>query len=127
MQITEVPGAGIQPSVIIGFDLSCDKERIGSFQAMLQAHIWHEFPVAHSSACSARRIGWLTADITLERRDALTCTRSCVAYPVTNHSLRMHDQLFCRARRFGRAAVASSPGTSCIAGKLWKAFSNRAR
>jgi flagella basal body P-ring formation protein FlgA len=85
LQLTEVPAAGVLPNLVAGFELWCGKERLGSWQAPLQAHIWRDIPVAHSSVLRGALLR--EADITLERRDVLVQREACIEFPVTDPSL----------------------------------------
>jgi len=85
LQLTDVPAAGVLPNLVAGFELWCGKERLGSWQAPLQAHIWRDIPVAHSPVLRGQLLR--DADITLERRDILVQRDACVSFPVTDPSL----------------------------------------
>jgi flagella basal body P-ring formation protein FlgA len=85
LQLTEVPAAGVMPNLVAGFELWCGKERIGSWQTPLQAHVWRDVPVAHSPVLRGELLR--DADITLERRDVLAQHEACIQFPVTDSSL----------------------------------------
>jgi flagella basal body P-ring formation protein FlgA len=85
LQLTYVPTAGVLPSLMADFELWCGKERIGSWQAPLQARVWREIPVAHSTVVRGQLLR--EADITLERRDVLAQHEDCIPFPVTDKSL----------------------------------------
>jgi flagellar basal body P-ring formation protein FlgA len=85
LQLTDVPAAGVLPNLVAGFELWCGKERIGSWQAPLQAHIWQDIPVAHSPVLRGALLR--DADITLERRDVLVQREACIQFPVTDSLL----------------------------------------
>jgi len=85
LQLTEVPAAGVMPNLVAGFELWCGKERIGTWQTPLQAHVWRDIPVAHSPVLRGALLR--DADITLERRDALTQHEACIPFPVTDSLL----------------------------------------
>jgi flagella basal body P-ring formation protein FlgA len=85
LQLTDVPSAGVLPNLVAGFELWCGKERVGSWQAPLQARVWRDLPVAHSPLLRGALL--CEADITLERRDVLTQRDACIQFPVTDLSL----------------------------------------
>ena len=82
LQLTDLPPAGVLPNLVAGFELWCGKERIGSWQAPLQARVWQEIPVAHSPILRGQLLR--EADITLERRDVLSHHEACIQFPVTD-------------------------------------------
>ena len=84
-QLTDVPPAGVLPNLITGFELWCGKEKVGAWQAPLQAHIWRDIPVAHSPVLRGQLLR--DADITLERRDVLVHRETCIQFPVADSTL----------------------------------------
>jgi flagella basal body P-ring formation protein FlgA len=85
IQLTDLPPAGVLPNLVAGFELWCGKERIGSWQAPLQARVWRDVPVAHSPILRGQLLH--EADITLERRDMLSQHEACIEFPVTDKFL----------------------------------------
>jgi flagella basal body P-ring formation protein FlgA len=85
LQLTDLPPAGVLPSLVAGFELWCGKERVGVWQAPLQARIWHEIPVAHSPIPRGQLLR--DADIIQERRDVLSQHEACIDFPVTDNLL----------------------------------------
>ena len=67
--LTQMPAAGVIPSFVAGFDLWNGKERVGHWQAVLQARVWREAPVAHSALTRGELLR--DADLMMERRDVL--------------------------------------------------------
>ena len=67
--MTQMPAAGVIPSFLAGFDLWIGKERVGHWQAVLQARVWRAAPVAHSALTRGEMLR--DADLVLERRDVL--------------------------------------------------------
>jgi flagella basal body P-ring formation protein FlgA len=67
--LTQMPAAGVNPDFLAGFDLWNGKERVGHWQAVLQARVWRQTPVAHSALARGQLLR--DADLTLERRDVL--------------------------------------------------------
>jgi flagella basal body P-ring formation protein FlgA len=85
LHLTEVPSAGVLPNLVAGFELWCGQERIGTWQEPLQARVWRDTPVAHSTLVRGQLLR--DADITLERRDLLTQHETCIPFPVKDVSL----------------------------------------
>jgi flagellar basal body P-ring formation protein FlgA len=69
LKILDLPASGVSPHFIVRFELSTARERLGAWQAPLQARIWRELWLARSPL----RPGTLfsDADVTRERRDVL--------------------------------------------------------
>ncbi len=82
IQMTDIPTAGVLPNMVAGFELWCGKERIGAWQAPLQARVWRNIPVAHAPVLRGDLLR--DADITLERRDVLPQHEACIQFPVTD-------------------------------------------
>jgi flagella basal body P-ring formation protein FlgA len=85
IRIIDAPASGILPNMVAGFELWCGPERVGVWQTPLQARLWRQIPVAHSSLMRGQLLRG--ADIVLERRDALTLHEGCIAFPVTDPTL----------------------------------------
>jgi len=85
LQLTQIPAAGVQPNLMAGFEIWSGKERVSAGQAQLHANVWRDFPVAHSPLLRGQLL--CDADISLERRDALTQHEACIPFPLTDHSL----------------------------------------
>ncbi len=85
MQLTDLPPAGVLPNLVAGFELWCGKERLGTWQAPLQARVWREIPVAHAPIMRGQLLS--QAEITLERRDVLSQHETCIQFPVTDNLL----------------------------------------
>jgi flagella basal body P-ring formation protein FlgA len=67
--ITQMPAAGVNANFVAGFDVWNGKERVGHWQAVLQARVWREIPVAHSALVRGQLLR--DADLVMERRDTL--------------------------------------------------------
>jgi flagella basal body P-ring formation protein FlgA len=91
MQLTDIPPAGVMANLVAGFELWCGKERLGSWQAPLQAHVWRDIPIAHSPVLRGQLLS--EADITLERRDVLVQRDECIPFPVTDSYLEAAGNL----------------------------------
>ncbi len=102
LQLTDVPAAGVLPSLVAGFELWCDKERAGVFQVPMQARIWREVPVAHSPIMRGQLLA--DADIVLEKRDALTQREACIPFPVEDKTLESVSSIQAGAPVWARCA-----------------------
>jgi flagella basal body P-ring formation protein FlgA len=87
LQITELPAAGMMPTVVAGFEIWCGTERVGTWQLALQAHVWRDLPVAHSQLSRGQLLR--DADIVMERRDVLVQREPCVQFPVADGQLEL--------------------------------------
>jgi flagella basal body P-ring formation protein FlgA len=87
--MTQVPTAGLNPSFLAAFELWNGPERVGHWQAVLQAKIWREVPVAHSRLDRGQLLR--EADLTLERRDLLTSRDILLKIPEGNDSLELTE------------------------------------
>ena len=67
--LTQMPAAGVNANFLAGFDLWNGRERVGHWQAVLQARVWRQMPVAHSALARGQLLR--DADLVMERRDAL--------------------------------------------------------
>jgi flagellar basal body P-ring formation protein FlgA len=85
LELTQVPAAGVMANLVAGFELWCGKERMGSWQVPLQAHVWKDIPVAHAPVLRGDLLQ--EADIILERRDMLSQHEACIQFPVTDSFL----------------------------------------
>jgi flagellar basal body P-ring formation protein FlgA len=89
VRITAVPTAGLNPDFQAGFELWNGAERVGRFQAVLQAKIWKQIPVAHSRLERGQLLR--DADVTMERRDVLAAHDVVLAIPADNDSLALTE------------------------------------
>jgi len=104
LQLTELPPAGVLPNLVAGFELWCGKERVGTWQAPLQARVWREIPVAHAPILRGQLLS--QADITLERRDVLSQHETCIEFPVTDSLLEASGGIPAGAPVFSRMTRA---------------------
>jgi flagella basal body P-ring formation protein FlgA len=104
MQLTDLPPAGVLPNLVAGFELWCGRERLGTWQAPLQARVWREIPVAHAPILRGQLLS--QADITLERRDVLSQHETCIEFPVTDNLLEASGSIQAGAPVFSRLTRA---------------------
>lgn len=70
IKILDLPSSGLNANCLVRFELRTDRDLVGSWQALVQARIWRDVPVAQKNL---RRGQLLTdAEITTERRDMST-------------------------------------------------------
>jgi flagella basal body P-ring formation protein FlgA len=90
LMITEAPGAGLNSVFLAAFELRTGTERVGHWQAVLQAKIWRQIPLAHSLLTRGQLLR--DADLTMERRDILT-VRDAFLDPSANSSLELSQSI----------------------------------
>jgi flagella basal body P-ring formation protein FlgA len=91
VKILEIPTAGVTPSFIIRFQLCTTNQTVGTWQASMQAHIWHDVWVAHSDLQRGELVS--EADVTRERRDVLSVSESLADFSPTDTSLEFANQM----------------------------------
>jgi flagella basal body P-ring formation protein FlgA len=69
IRLVDMPHTGVSANFIVRFDVLCGAERVGTWQAVLQARVWREILVASSTLRRGETLA--TADISAERRDVL--------------------------------------------------------
>jgi flagella basal body P-ring formation protein FlgA len=91
LKLLVVPTAGVTPSFIVRFEIHAAHETIGTFQASVQAHVWREVWIAHTSI----KRGELTdnADITRERRDVINIREALANYTAEDPSLEFAESV----------------------------------
>lgn len=91
LEITEMPRAGVMPNFVAGFEVWCGKERVGHWQAPLQASVWHEIPIAHSTLQRGDPV--IGADVIMERADILLQKDVFTGFPSTDDSLEFAETI----------------------------------
>jgi flagella basal body P-ring formation protein FlgA len=87
----EMPAMGVNPSFVINFELWAGKERLGNWQAFVQASIWRDIPVAHSTLQRGEALK--DADVTMERADVLMLRDAFLNFPTINESLELSESV----------------------------------
>ncbi|HLH52272.1 MAG TPA: flagellar basal body P-ring formation chaperone FlgA [Verrucomicrobiae bacterium] len=92
LKVLEIPSTGIAPAFIIRFELetACG-ERVGAWQAPLQAKVWREVWVAASPV--KRGDALRGADLIRERRDMLQCHEPLADCASTDDSLEFNGSV----------------------------------
>jgi flagella basal body P-ring formation protein FlgA len=87
--LTQAPTAGLSPTFVTTFELWSGAERVGQWQAVLQAKIWRQIPVAHSRLERGQLLR--QADVTMERRDVLAARDVVLNIAAGNDSLELTE------------------------------------
>jgi flagella basal body P-ring formation protein FlgA len=91
LTIGEMPAAGVNPNFVAGFDLWNGQERVGHWQAVLQAKVWRETAVAHSTLTRGQLLR--DADIVMERRDLLNVRDAILNISKDDNSLALVENV----------------------------------
>ncbi|MGA2557754.1 MAG: flagella basal body P-ring formation protein FlgA, partial [Verrucomicrobiota bacterium] len=91
LKIGEMPPAGVNANFVAGFDLWNGEERVGHWQAVLQAKIWREAAVAHAPLTRGELLR--DADIVMERRDLLTVRDAILNIAKDDNSLALVENI----------------------------------
>ena len=91
LKITEMPNAGVIPSLVVSFELWNHHENIGSWQVALQAIVWRDVPVARSALHRGQALK--DADISMERRDVLVQRDYYAHFPTIDDTLELADNV----------------------------------
>lgn len=91
LRVEGLPAGGIMPTFVVSFGLWNGRERVGNFQVEVEASVWHDIPVAHSTL----RRGELLkdADITMERGDVLVQRDVFPNFPTTDMTLELSESV----------------------------------
>jgi flagella basal body P-ring formation protein FlgA len=98
----EMPATGVNPNFVAGFDLWNGPERVGHWQAVLQARVWREAAVAHSALTRGQLLR--DADIVMERRDVLALRDAMVSIAKDDNSLALVENVPAGSPVLNRAA-----------------------
>ena len=89
LKVGELPAAGIVPNFVVDFVLWNGKERVGNWQVAVQAAIWHDIPVAHSTLQRGELLK--DADVSMERGDLLVQRDVFPNFPTTDTALELSE------------------------------------
>jgi flagellar basal body P-ring formation protein FlgA len=90
LKVVDLPTAGVMPAFIARCEFETGQgERLGSWQACVQARVWREVWVAHS----ALKRGDLLrdSDVVRERRDVLLCRETLAEFERNDSSLELAE------------------------------------
>jgi flagella basal body P-ring formation protein FlgA len=91
VKILELPTAGVTPSFIIRFQLCSATQTVGTWQATVQAHVWRDVWVAHSTLERGELIA--DADVTRERRDVLNVHEELADFSAGDATLELANSI----------------------------------
>jgi flagella basal body P-ring formation protein FlgA len=91
LKILELPVAGVTPNFIVRFELSDDRDTIGTWQVPLQAHVWREVMVAGSLLRRGQPVK--DADLRKERRDVLALREIITSIDTESGALEIGENL----------------------------------
>jgi flagella basal body P-ring formation protein FlgA len=91
LKVAEIPAAGVSPTFVVTFELWDGKERIGNWQAPLQAAVWRDIPVAHSTLPRGQSLK--DADVMMQRADVLIQRDAYLNFPTTDDSLELTESI----------------------------------
>jgi flagella basal body P-ring formation protein FlgA len=89
VRMTQMPAVGLNPAFQASFELWSGTERVGQWQAVLQAKIWRPVPVARARLERGQLLR--EADLTTERRDVLTLRDVVLKFPAENDSMELTE------------------------------------
>jgi flagellar basal body P-ring formation protein FlgA len=91
LKILDLPTTGITANCIVRFELNTQRERIGAWQAPVQARLWREVWVARTPVKSGTP--FVEADLTRERRDVINLREALLPEHPPAAALEMADTL----------------------------------
>jgi flagella basal body P-ring formation protein FlgA len=91
LKVAEMPSTGVSPSFVVTFELWDGKERVGSWQVPVQAAVWRDIPVAHSSL--ERGEALKDADVVMQRSDVLVQRDAFLNFPTIDDSLELTESI----------------------------------
>jgi flagella basal body P-ring formation protein FlgA len=91
LKVAEMPAMGVRPSFVVTFELWAGKESVGKWQAPIQAAVWRDIPVAHSTLQRGQALK--DADVTMERSDVLVQRDAFLNFPTIDDSLELTESI----------------------------------
>ena len=91
LKVAEMPATGSARLLWSRFELWDGKERLGNWQAPVQAAVWRDIPVAHSTLPRGQSLK--DADVTMERSDVLMLRDAFLNFPTTDDSLELTESI----------------------------------
>jgi len=104
VKVLELPTAGVAPSFIVRFELHTVDRCIGTYTAALQAHVWREIWVAHSTLKRGDAIS--DADVVRERRDVLNIHDALADFMAGDLNLQLSESVQANAPLLARMVKA---------------------
>ncbi len=100
VRVSDLPSGGIGSTMLVRLELRTARETVGSWQLMVQAKVWAEIWVAHSSLQRGQSLR--DADIAKERRDLLPLRQPLAAVSTGDDSLEIGESLTAGQPLFAR-------------------------
>jgi flagella basal body P-ring formation protein FlgA len=91
LKVFDLPASGINPNCVIHGELGNGKERVGDWQLTLQASVWREIPVAHTTLTRGQLLR--DADVTMERRDVLVLRDAYLNFSHADDTLQLAENI----------------------------------
>lgn len=91
LKIAEMPSLGVAPHFVATFEIWAGKERVGNWQVPVQASLWRDIPVAHSTLQRGQSLK--DADVALERSDILVERDAFLNFPTLDDTLELTESI----------------------------------
>ena len=91
VKILELPTAGVTPSFIVRFQLCAADGTLGTWQVAVQAHVWRDAWMAHSTL--RRGVAITDADVVNERCDMLKVREALANFSTSDANLELAEQV----------------------------------
>lgn len=91
VKILELPTAGVTPSFIIRFQLCTADKSLGTWQAAVQAHVWRDVWMSHSTLHRGEPVS--SADVVHERCDVLKVRETLAEFSTDDSNLELAEQV----------------------------------
>ncbi|MCI0540895.1 MAG: flagellar basal body P-ring formation chaperone FlgA [Verrucomicrobiales bacterium] len=91
VKVLELPVSGVTPNFIVRFELSDERDAIGTWQVPVQARVWRDVLVAGSALRRGQPVK--DADIQRERRDVLTLRDTLAAIDIDSAVLEIAENI----------------------------------
>jgi flagella basal body P-ring formation protein FlgA len=91
LKVVEMPAMGVSPGFFVTFELWAGKERLGNWQVAMQAEVWRDIPVAHSTLERGETLK--DADVTMQRADILVQRDAFMNFPPNDDSLELNESV----------------------------------
>jgi len=89
VKILELPNVGVTSSFIVRFQLCSAAAILGTWQVSIQAHVWREVWVAHTSLQRGEPVS--NADVVQERRDVLNIHEALAGFAAGDPNLELAE------------------------------------
>ncbi|HEX4343235.1 MAG TPA: flagellar basal body P-ring formation chaperone FlgA [Verrucomicrobiae bacterium] len=104
VKILDAPSAGVTASFLIHFELRTADRSVGTWTVTLQAHVWREIWVAHSTLKRGQDVA--DADVVRERRDVLNIHDALADFVAGDPSVELSESVQSNAPLLARMIKA---------------------